>query len=155
MFRSQFQRFLADYVVPFHADWEKAGSVPREVWLQAGKLGFLCPTMPEEYRRRGRVTSDTPRSSWKKSPALNTTGLGFAMHNDVVAHYLLDYGSDAIKAQWLPKMARGEAIAALGLTEPGSGSDLKAIQIAHFATVMVTSSMARKHSSPTDLTAIS
>jgi len=126
LFRSQFQRFLADYVVPFHADWEKAGSVPREVWLQAGKLGFLCPTMPEEY---GGGAGDFGYAAVivEEIARMNTTGLGFTMHNDVVAHYLLDYGDDAIKAEWLPKMARGEAIAALALTEPGTGSDLKAI----------------------------
>jgi acyl-CoA dehydrogenase len=127
LFRSQFHRFLADYVVPFHADWEKAGVVPREVWLKAGELGFLCPTMPEEY---GGAGGDFGYSAVivEEIARANATGLGFAMHNDVVAHYLLDYGSEAIKAEWLPKMARGEAIAALALTEPGAGSDLKAIQ---------------------------
>ena len=118
---------MAEHVVPFHAQWEKAGSVPREVWLKAGKLGFLCPTMPEEY---GGGAGDFGYSAVivEEIARVNTTGLGFAMHNDVVAHYLLDYGSDALKAEWLPKMARGEAIAALALTEPGTGSDLKAIQ---------------------------
>jgi acyl-CoA dehydrogenase len=113
--------------VPFHAEWEKAGLVPREVWLQAGKLGFLCPTMPEEY---GGGAGDFGYSAVivEEIARVNTTGLGFAMHNDVVAHYLLDYGSEELKRAWLPKMARGEAIAALALTEPGTGSDLKAIQ---------------------------
>jgi acyl-CoA dehydrogenase len=127
LFRSQFRRFLADHVVPFHGEWEKVGFVPREVWLQAGKLGFLCPTMPEDYGGGG---GDFGYSAVivEEIARVNATGLGFTMHNDVAAHYLLDYGSEAIRQEWLPKMARGEIIAALALTEPGTGSDLKAIQ---------------------------
>lgn len=127
MFRDLLRRFLAEKVVPFHAEWEKQGYVPREVWLEAGRLGLLCPTMPEEFGGGG---GDFGFSAVmvEEIARVNATGLGFTLHNDVAAPYLLEYGSDAIKRSWLPRMASGEIIAALALTEPGTGSDLKAIR---------------------------
>lgn len=127
LFREQFRRFLAEHVVPFHADWERGGLVPRSVWLLAGKLGFLCPTMPERYGGGG---GDFGYSAVmvEEIARVNATGLGFTMHNDIAAYYLLEYGGEPIKQEWLPKMARGETIVALAMTEPGTGSDLKAIK---------------------------
>lgn len=122
-----FRKFLEEHVVPFHSDWEKAGIVPKEVWLEAGRRGLLCPTVPEEYGGAGGdfgfcavVIEEIARK--------NVTGLGFSMHSDVVAPYVVRYGSETLKAEWLPRMVRGGAIGALGMTEPGTGSDVKAIR---------------------------
>lgn len=121
------RRFLDENVTPYHLEWEKAGIVPQDVWLKAGELGLLCPTVPEEYGGAGGdfgfcavVTEEIARQ--------NVTGLGFSMHSDVVAPYLVRYGSEELKQEWLPRMTRGEAIGALGMTEPGTGSDVKAIR---------------------------
>jgi len=126
MFRDQFRRFLLEHVVPFHHDFEKQGFVPREIWLEAGKLGFLCPTMPDEF---GGAGGDFGFSvvMIEEIARYNVTGLGFTLQNDVAAPYILDYGTEDLKRTWLPRMAEGSVIAALALTEPGTGSDLKAI----------------------------
>jgi acyl-CoA dehydrogenase len=127
IFRENFRRFLAEHVVPYHGEWEKAGFVPRHVWQLAGSLGFLCPTMPEEY---GGAAGDFGYSAvvLEEIARVNATGLGFTLQSDIAAPYILAYGSEALKHEWLPKMASGEVIAALALTEPGAGSDLKAIR---------------------------
>jgi acyl-CoA dehydrogenase len=127
MFRSVVRRFLAEKVVPHHADWEVQGFVPRDLWLEAGLLGLLCPTMPTEYGGHG-CDFGFSVVILEEIARVNATGLGFTLHSDVAAPYLLEYGSDAIKRKWIPMMARGEVIAALALTEPGTGSDLKAIR---------------------------
>lgn len=127
LFRAQFRRFLEDYVVPHHGDWEKEGVVPKSLWLKAGEMGFLLPTMPPEY---GGAGGDFGFSAVmiEETARVNATGLGFTLHNDVAAPYLLEYGSEAVKQGWLPRMARGEIIGAIAMTEPGAGSDLKAIR---------------------------
>lgn len=126
LFRDMFRKFLDEHVIPFHGEWEKSGVVPREIWLEAGRRGLLCPTVPEAYSGAGGdfgfcavIVEEIARQ--------NATGLGFSMHSDVIAPYLVRYGSEELKAEWLPRMVRGEAIGALGMTEPGTGSDVKAL----------------------------
>ncbi len=127
IFRDQARRFIAEQVTPHHAQWEKDGIVPRSVWLKAGEAGLLCMTMPEEYGGSG--------ADWGFSAVLieeivraNASGLGFPLHNDVAAPYILTYGTEEQKKIWLPQMARGERIGAIAMTEPGIGSDLKAVR---------------------------
>ncbi len=127
LFRTQVRRFLTEHVVPHHAEWEKAGIVPREVWRQAGAQGFLCATVPEEYGGAGAdfgysvvVIEELARA--------NISGLGFPLHSDVVTPYFLRYGTAEQKSRWLPRMVRGDLISAIAMTEPGTGSDLKAIR---------------------------
>ena len=127
IFRDSVDRFIAEQVAPHHAQWEKEGQVSRELWLAAGAHGLLCATIPEEYGGAGvdflYAAVIQEQMSWH-----NYSGPGFAVHSDIVAPYLLHYGSDALKAEWLPRMARGEAIGAIGMTEPAAGSDVKEIR---------------------------
>ena len=124
MFRDSVDRFIAEHVAPFHTQWEKDGQVSRELWRTAGSMGLLCATIPEEYGGAGvdflYATVIQEQMSWH-----NYSGPGFAVHSDIVAPYLLHYGSDELKAEWLPRMARGEAIGAIGMSEPSAGSDVK------------------------------
>ena len=127
MWRETVRRFVAREIVPFHAQWEKDGIVPRELWLKAGEAGLLCCTVPEEYGGLGLdYLFDVVvfEELWR----VGASGPGFLIHTDLVATYILSFGSDEQKRHWLPKMVRGEAIGSLGMTEPHAGSDLKAIR---------------------------
>ncbi|MEQ1808113.1 MAG: acyl-CoA dehydrogenase family protein, partial [Burkholderiaceae bacterium] len=126
-FRSMVRRFIENEIAPHHEAWENAGAVPRELWLKAGAAGMLCCTVPEAYGGSGAdylfdvvVFEEMAHSGF--------TGPGFMVHCDLVATYIASFGSEAQKKHWLPKMVRGEAIGALGMTEPHAGSDLKAIR---------------------------
>jgi acyl-CoA dehydrogenase len=127
IFRSSVQRFIAEYVTPFHGEWEKAGQVPRELWQQAGELGLLCCNVPEAY---GGMGGDFLHSTIliEEFAAAGATGPTFYLHSDIVAPYLLDFGSEAQKQAWLPRMARGEIVVALGMSEPSGGSDVQAMR---------------------------
>jgi acyl-CoA dehydrogenase len=126
-FRAQVARFLSEHVVPRHAEWERRGIVPREIWRMAGELGLLCVTTPERY---GGAGADFGYSAViiEELARVNASGIGFTLHSDVVAPYLLAYAQEPAKARWLPRMASGEAIGAIAMTEPGIGSDLKAVR---------------------------
>lgn len=127
-FRDVTRRFLEAELVPHHAQWEKDKLVPREIWRKAGAMGLLCPSIPEEYGGAG--------GDWlynvvviEELARLGLTGPGFMVHSEMAAPYILDFGSEELKREWLPKMVTGEAIGAIGLTEPGAGSDLKNIRL--------------------------
>ena len=127
MWRESVRRFVEKEIVPHHAQWEKDGIVPRELWLKAGEAGLLCCTVPEEYGGMGLdylFDVVVYEELWR----VGASGPGFLIHTDLVATYILSFGSDEQKRQWLPKMVRGEAIGSLGMTEPHAGSDLKAIR---------------------------
>ncbi|MGB7182984.1 MAG: acyl-CoA dehydrogenase family protein [Burkholderiaceae bacterium] len=127
MFRDSIRRFLDKEVVPHHERWEEQGYVDRDVWLKAGQNGFLCPTMPEEYGGAGvdKLYSIVMKEEIAR---INATGIGFGLHSEIVAPYILRYGSDAQKQRLLPAMARGEVIGAIAMSEPGAGSDLQAVK---------------------------
>ena len=127
MWRETVRRFVEKEIVPFHAQWEEEGSVPRELWLKAGEAGLLCCTVPEEYGGLGLdYLFDVVvfEELWR----VGASGPGFLIHTDLVATYILSFGTEEQKSHWLPKMVRGEAIGSLGMTEPHAGSDLKAIR---------------------------
>src|SRR6201998_103325 len=127
IFRKSVRRFVDREIVPFHAQWEKDGIVPRELWLKAGAEGLLCCTVPEEYGGMGLdYLFDVVvfEELWRSG----ASGPGFLIHTDLVATYLLSFGTEAQKRQWLPKMVLCEAIGSLGMTEPHAGSDLKAVR---------------------------
>ena len=126
-FRSTVRRFIAEEVTPHHAQWERDGQVPRSLWRRAGELGLLCLTVPEQYGGAGADFSYSAIVVEEMARA-GATGPLFYLHSDIVAPYLLHYGSEAQKQTWLPRMARGEVIGAIGMTEPGAGSDLAAIR---------------------------
>ncbi|MEM8870423.1 MAG: acyl-CoA dehydrogenase family protein, partial [Pseudomonadota bacterium] len=127
MFREQVRRFVEAEIVPYHDQWEKDGRVSREAWRKAGENGLLCVALPESY---GGAGADFLFSMivLEELGRVGATGPGFSLHSDVVAPYVLHYGSEAIKRHWLPRMARGEAIGSLGMTEPGAGSDVQGIK---------------------------
>jgi len=126
-FRDTVRRFIEEYVVPNHAAWEKAGEVPRDLWLKAGELGLLCCNVPEEY---GGMGGDFLHSAIliEEMARAGATGPTFYLHSDIVAPYLVDFGTEDQKQKWLPKMATGEVVVALGMTEPSGGSDVQAMR---------------------------
>ncbi|MFT4960060.1 MAG: acyl-CoA dehydrogenase [Paracoccaceae bacterium] len=125
-FRDTARKFVAEHITPFHAQWEKDGQISREAWLKAGEYGLLCPMLPEEYGGSGAdfLFSTIVLEEFARAGAM---GPGFTLHSDIVAPYLVHYASDALKQKWLPKMATGEVIGAIAMTEPGAGSDLQNI----------------------------
>lgn len=127
IFRRSVRRFIETEIMPYHAQWEHDGIVPREVWLKAGAAGMLCCTIPEEY---GGIGADYLFDVvvFEELARAGTTGPGFLIHADLVATYIKSFGTEEQKKKWLPKMVTGEAIGALGMTEPHAGSDLKAIR---------------------------
>ncbi|MBV8062133.1 MAG: acyl-CoA dehydrogenase family protein [Nevskia sp.] len=126
-FRKTVRRFIADEIVPHHARWEEQQHVDRAIWNRAGELGFLCHTMPEQY---GGAGTDRLYSVvlMEELTAAGASGIGFNLHTDIVANYINNFGNEAQKKQWLPKMASGELVSAIAMTEPGTGSDLQAVK---------------------------
>lgn len=127
LFRDNVRRFITEHVTPHHADWEKAGQVPRELWGTAGELGLLCCNVPEAY---GGMGGDFLHSTIliEEFAAAGATGPTFYLHSDIVAPYLVDFGTEEQKQKWLPPMARGEVLVALGMSEPSGGSDVAAMR---------------------------
>ena len=127
LFRDQVRKFVEREITPHHAQWEKDGIVPRSAWLKAGEAGLLCATMPEEYGGAGvdRYYSTILMEEFARAGA---TGPGFSLHSDIVAPYIRTYGTEEQKRTWLPKMATGEVIGAIAMTEPGTGSDLQGVR---------------------------
>ncbi|MDP2825533.1 MAG: acyl-CoA dehydrogenase family protein [Sulfuritalea sp.] len=126
-FRDTVRRFMEQEIAPHHARWEEQSHVDREIWNKAGAAGFLCATMPEEY---GGVGVDKRFSVivMEEAARINATGLGWGLHSEIVAPYLLHYGSEALKQKYLPRMASGEMIGAIAMTEPAAGSDLQGVR---------------------------
>ena len=126
-FRDTVRRFIETEVTPHHADWEKAGQVPRSLWKKAGELGLLCVNAPEAYGGQG---ADFLYSAIliEEMARVGATGPTFYLHSDIVAPYIVDFGTEAQKTKWLPKMAVGEVVVALGMSEPSGGSDVQNIR---------------------------
>ncbi|MEN5069887.1 acyl-CoA dehydrogenase family protein [Stenotrophomonas sp. TWI1183] len=126
LFREQVRRFITAQIAPHYAQWERDGITPRALWRAAGEAGLLNCQLPEPYGLGGDfghaacVIEELARA--------NYLGIGFSIHSDMVAPYLMQYASAPVRERWLPAMARGEAIGAIAMTEPGAGSDLKAIR---------------------------
>ena len=127
LFRDSVRRFLDNEVLPHHGQWEEQGYVDRDIWRKAGENGFLCTSMPEEFGGAGadRLYSVVVMEEISRA---NASGLGFGLHSEIVAPYLLRYGSDAQKRKYLPKMATGELIGAIAMSEPAAGSDLQGVK---------------------------
>ncbi|MCU1604608.1 MAG: acyl-CoA dehydrogenase domain protein [Modestobacter sp.] len=126
-FRSSVRAFLATTVAPFHDEWEKAGIVPRQVWTAAGEQGFLGIDMDERYGGGGVRDFRYNAVLDEEVTRIGASGVGFALHNDVVGPYLRDLATDEQKRRWLPRFCTGELITASAMTEPGTGSDLQGI----------------------------
>ncbi len=127
MLRESVRRFMETEAVPHNERWEEQGYVDRDIWLKAGASGFLCPSMPEQY---GGAGGDKLYSVvlMEEQARVGCSGLGFSLHSEIVAPYIDHYGSDYLKSTYLPKMATGEMIGAIAMTEPGAGSDLQGVK---------------------------
>ncbi len=125
-FRAQVRRFVEREIKPFHADWEEDGIVPASLWGKAGSEGLLNCMLPEPYGQGG----DFGHSAVviEELARVNASALGFSVHSEIVSPYLLAYGSEEQQRRWLPDMALGKRIGAIAMTEPGAGSDVKAIR---------------------------
>ena len=126
-FRATVRRFMEEQVAPHRERWEEQQHVDRETWVEAGKLGLLCPTMPEQYGGMG-VDRLFSVILMEEQARIGATGPGWILHSDIVGNYINNFGSEAQKAYWLPKMATAEVITAIAMTEPGTGSDLQAVK---------------------------
>lgn len=127
MFREAVGKYLDAEAVPYHSQWEKDGQVSPEVWRGAGEQGMLCCTMPEAY---GGVGADFRYSAVviEEAASRGLSGLGFSLHSDIAAPYILHYGSEEQKQRYLPKLISGEMISAIAMTEPSAGSDLQGLK---------------------------
>lgn len=128
-FRKTVRRFFETEVVPHREAWDEQQHVDRAVWNKAGELGLLCATMPEQY---GGLGVDRTYSTilMEEQSYAGDSGVGFALHSDIVAPYINNFGTHDQKAKYLPKLASGEMIGAIAMTEPGTGSDLQAVKTA-------------------------
>jgi long-chain-acyl-CoA dehydrogenase len=125
-FRQSVRSFLQKEAVPHVAAWEEAGIVDKSIWTKAGAIGMLCPTVPEEYGGLGLDFGYNAIIDEEISYA--GTPLGFSLQSDIVCDYIVQYGSEEQKKQWLPRLVSGETITAIAMTEPGTGSDLQGIR---------------------------
>jgi alkylation response protein AidB-like acyl-CoA dehydrogenase len=127
-FRALCREFLAREAVPHHADWEKAGIVDREVWRKAGAAGLLGLDVDEEFGGGGQRDFRYNAVLVEEVIRAGCSGLGFGLHNDVVAPYLTDLTTDDQRKRWLPGFCRGDIITAIAMSEPGAGSDLAGVR---------------------------
>ncbi|HMF67126.1 MAG TPA: acyl-CoA dehydrogenase family protein [Phyllobacterium sp.] len=120
-------KFLEAEVLPHYDRFEKQEIFDRSVWELAGENGLLCASMPEEYGGAGGTYAHES-AILEAVSHVGVDGFGIALHNSIVAPYILHYGSEEQKQRWLPKMATGELIGAIAMTEPGAGSDLQGVK---------------------------
>jgi len=126
-FRQTVRRFFETEIAPFHEKWEAQQHIDRALWNKAGELGLLCATMPEQY---GGADVDRLYSVvlMEEQARAGDSASGFSLHSDIVANYINNFGSEEQKQAWLPRMATGDVVGAIAMTEPGTGSDLQSIK---------------------------
>ncbi|MDR7148876.1 acyl-CoA dehydrogenase [Hydrogenophaga palleronii] len=126
-FRDSFRRFMEKEIAPHHEAWEEQGYVDRAVWNKAGDNGFLCMTMPEAY---GGSEADKLYSvvQMEELARGGFSGIGYGLHSEIVAPYILHYGTEAQKQKYLPLLASGAMVGAIAMSEPAAGSDLQGVK---------------------------
>ncbi|MEU7741854.1 acyl-CoA dehydrogenase family protein [Nonomuraea sp. NPDC049158] len=128
LFQETVREFMAREVVPHHGQWEKDGIVPRDVWKKAGEIGLFGFSVPEEHGGAGVTDFRFNAVIVEEIIRHGASGLGFGLHNDIMAPYLVDLTDEEQKRRWLPGFVSGELITAIGMTEPGAGSDLQGVR---------------------------
>ncbi|QHE85858.1 acyl-CoA dehydrogenase family protein [Hydrogenophaga sp. BPS33] len=126
-FRDSFRKFVDKEIAPYHEAWEEQGYVDRAVWHKAGENGFLCMTLPEVY---GGADADKLYAvvQMEEIARGGFSGIGFGLHSEIVAPYILHYGTEAQKRRYLPRLASGEMVGAIAMSEPAAGSDLQGVK---------------------------
>ncbi len=127
-FRDQFRRFLVSDIAPRAEGWRRAKMIERGAWRALGEMGALLPSAPESYGGGGASFAFEAAVTEDLAALVPEMTTGVSVHSTIVAHYILNYGSHEQKQRWLPKMARGDFIGAIAMTEPGAGSDLQAVR---------------------------
>ena len=125
--RATVRRFLAEEVIPHASEWRTRGYIDRDLWRKAGALGLLCASVPEEYGGGGG-------NFWHEAVIIEELAriafpdFSIPLQNVILAPYFLQYGTEQQKRRWLPRMVSGDLVAALAMSEPGAGSDVRAIR---------------------------
>jgi acyl-CoA dehydrogenase len=127
LLRETAREFFRRECVPHHERWAAQKHVDRELWNKAGEMGLLCASIPEEYGGGGGTFAHEAVLIEEMARA-GASAFGNTIHSPIVAHYVLAYGSEEQKQRWLPKMASGEMVGAIAMTEPGTGSDLQNVK---------------------------
>lgn len=128
IFRENFRKFCETEVRPHQEQWLKDRIVSREVWKKAGEQGYLCPFIDEKWGGSGLKDFRYSQIMIEEMARIGESGFALSLHNDVIAPYLDSFANDEQKARWLPRICSGDAILAVAMTEPGTGSDLKSIK---------------------------
>ena len=126
---SSVKKFCDTHIKPEYDSWEKEGIFPKSVWQKLGESGFLCIDIPEKYGGHGadpELAMSVPSAITYEN--YGSISVGISVHSDIVAHYILNLGTEEQKQTYLPKMASGECIGAIAMTEPAAGSDLQGIK---------------------------
>jgi len=127
LFQDSTRRLFEKEFAPDEEKWRKQQHADREVWRKAGRMGLLCVSMPEAYGGGGGSFAHEAVVAAEQARAM-VYGFSNNVHSAILAHYILNYGTEAQKRRWLPKMATGELVGAIAMSEPGAGSDLKSVR---------------------------
>jgi acyl-CoA dehydrogenase len=127
LLEEQARRFFAAEFVPHVERWNEAGIMDREAWAKAGAAGLLCASMPEEYGGAGGTFAHETVIN-REIALAGLDCFGAPLHSGIVAPYILHYGTEEQKKRWLPKLATGEFVGAIAMSEPGAGSDLQGVR---------------------------
>jgi len=128
MFQDALKDFYSREMVPNEPRWQEQGAIDRDFWNKAGEMGILCASVPEEYGGMGGDFRHEAVIVTEQFRASGVSGFGNYVHSQICAGYILDYGTEEQKRRWLPKMATGEMVCAIAMTEPSTGSDLQSIK---------------------------
>ena len=129
LFKDNFKRFMNEHIAPHYEQWEREGIMPRSVWTLLGENGYLCVDVPEEYGGYGVPTEYSLMLVEESARAgYGSLSTAISCHSEIAGPYILNIANEEQKQYWLPKMVSGEVVGAIGMTEPGAGSDLQGMR---------------------------